>query len=73
VESLSATGTTVRLQARTAPTRQDDVARELRRRIQMQLEQRGIRLAGVHRVEFVGGRLAKPSTEPDPGHGKGPN
>jgi moderate conductance mechanosensitive channel len=73
VESLSATGTTVRLQARTAPTRQDDVARELRRRIQMQLEQRGIRLAGVHRVEFVGGRLAKPSTEPDPGQGKGPN
>src|SRR4029077_21176136 len=35
VESLAPNGTTVRLQVRTAPTRQDDVARELRRRIQI--------------------------------------
>jgi small conductance mechanosensitive channel len=37
VESLAPNGTTVRLQVRTAPTRQDDVARELRRRIQIEL------------------------------------
>jgi len=62
VESLSPAGATVRVQARTAPTRQDDVARELRRRIQIQLQQRGIHLAGVHRVEFVGAGPAKPAT-----------
>jgi small conductance mechanosensitive channel len=54
VESLVPTGATLRMQARTAPTRQDDVARELRRRIQMTLEQRGIALGGVQRVQMVG-------------------
>jgi moderate conductance mechanosensitive channel len=65
VEALSPAGTTVRVLARTAPTRQDDVARELRRRIQLQLEQRGIRLAGVHRVEFIGKGPA-PAAAPEP-------
>jgi len=54
VESLSANGVTVRLQVRTAPTRQDDVARELRRRIQMELTSRGIQLGGVQRLQLVG-------------------
>jgi small-conductance mechanosensitive channel len=35
-------GPTVRLQVRTAPTRQDEVCRELRRRIQMELQRQGI-------------------------------
>jgi len=35
-------GTTLRLQVRTAPTRQDEVCRELRRRIQMELQRQGI-------------------------------
>jgi small conductance mechanosensitive channel len=34
--------TTLRLQVRTAPTRQDEVCRELRRRIQLQLQRQGI-------------------------------
>lgn len=54
VESLAPAGTTLRLQVRTAPNRQDDVARELRRRIQTTLEARGIRLGGVQRVQLVG-------------------
>ena len=53
VESLAPNGTTVRLQVRTAPTRQDDVARELRRRIQIELGARGIQLGGLQRMQLV--------------------
>jgi small-conductance mechanosensitive channel len=53
VESLAPNGTTVRLQVRTAPTRQDDVARELRRRIQIDLAGRGIQLGGLQRMQLV--------------------
>jgi small conductance mechanosensitive channel len=55
VEALSANGTTLRLQARTAPNRQDDVARELRRRIQIAFSKRGVELGGVQRMQFLGG------------------
>jgi len=54
VESLASSGTTVRVQVRTAPTRQDDVARELRRRIQIELAGRGIQLGGLQRMQLVG-------------------
>lgn len=54
VEALSPNGVAVRLQVRTAPTRQDDVARELRRRIQMELAGRGIQLGGLQRMQLVG-------------------
>ena len=54
VESLVPAGATLRLQARTAPNRQDDVARELRRRIHNTFAARGIRLDGVQRVQLVG-------------------
>jgi moderate conductance mechanosensitive channel len=53
VESLAPNGTIVRLQVRTAPTRQDDVARELRRRIQIELTARGIQLGGLQRMQFI--------------------
>ena len=53
VESLALSGTTIRLQVRTAPTRQDDVARELRRRIQIELAGRGIQLGGLQRMQLV--------------------
>lgn len=53
VESLSATGMTLRLQVRTMPTRQDDVARELRRRIQTEFATRGIALGGVQRMQMI--------------------
>jgi moderate conductance mechanosensitive channel len=54
VESLGAAGATLRLQLRTAPGRQDDAARELRRRIQLRFEQEHIRWGSVQRVEVVG-------------------
>ncbi len=53
VESLAANGTTLRLQARTAPNRQDDVAREIRRRIQIAFSKRGIELGGVQRMQLL--------------------
>jgi len=61
VESLSANGTSVRLQVRTAATRQDDVARELRRRVQMELAERGIQVGGVQRMQLV---VTEPEARP---------
>ena len=54
VDSLGPAGATLRLQLRTVPGRQDDAARELRRRIQNRFEQEHIRWGGVQRVEIVG-------------------
>ena len=45
VQEYDHTGTTIRLQVRTVPTRQDEVCRELRRRIQMELQRQGIAVA----------------------------
>jgi len=45
VQDYDHNGTTVRLQVRTVPTRQDEVCRELRRRIQMELQRQGIAVA----------------------------
>lgn len=54
VDSFGPAGATLRLQLRTVPGRQDDAARELRRRIQNRFEQDHIRWGGVQRVEIVG-------------------
>lgn len=54
VEELARSGTTLRVQVRTAPNRQYDVARELRRRIASRFEQEQIPLSRVQRVELVG-------------------
>ncbi len=54
VESLGPTGATLRLQLRTIPGRQDDAARELRRRIQSGFERERIRWGGVTRIELAG-------------------
>ena len=56
IESLALTGTTLRLQFRSAPTRNDDVARELRRRILLEAERAGVSLSGSHRVTLVGAK-----------------
>ena len=53
VQALERSATLVRLQARTAPTRQDEVARELRRRIHLELQRRGIPLSSVQRIELT--------------------
>jgi small-conductance mechanosensitive channel len=54
IEKFGPAGATLRLQLRTVPGRQDDAARELRRRIQNRFEQDRIRWGGVQRVEIVG-------------------
>jgi small conductance mechanosensitive channel len=54
IEALTLAGCSLRLQVRTAPNRQDDVARELRRRIRTRFEQEGISHSPVQRVELVG-------------------
>jgi len=55
IESFGPTGVTLRMQLRTIPGRQDDAARELRRRIQNRFDQEQIRWSGVQRVEVIGG------------------
>src|SRR5580693_1248529 len=57
VQSIDRTASIVRLQVRTAPTRQDEVARELRRRIQLEFQKQGIPLASVQRFQFSGATL----------------
>ncbi|SRR5712692_2835662 len=42
VQGFDQTGATLRLQVRTAPTRQDEVCRELRRRIHIEFQRQGI-------------------------------
>jgi hypothetical protein len=42
------------MQVRTAPTRQDEVARELRRRIQVEFQKQGIPVSSVQRIELAG-------------------
>jgi len=54
IERFEPASATIRLQLRTVPGRQDDAARELRRRIQNRFEQDHIRWGGVQRVEIVG-------------------
>ena len=52
VDAISPEGAKLVVQVRTAPNRQDDVARELRRRIWEQFDREGIRSTNVHRVEM---------------------
>ncbi len=54
IESFGASGVVLRMQLRTIPGRQDDAARELRRRIQNRFDQEEIRWNGVQRVEIIG-------------------
>ena len=54
LQNFDRSASTVRLQVRTAPTRQDEVARELRRRIQAELQKQGIPVSSVQRIELTG-------------------
>jgi small conductance mechanosensitive channel len=53
VQAYDRAATVVRMQVRTSPTRQDEVTRELRRRIQMEFQKQGIPLASVLRFELT--------------------
>jgi small-conductance mechanosensitive channel len=53
LQALDGSASIIRLQVRTAPSRQDDIARELRRRIQLEFQRQGIAVTNVQRVELV--------------------
>lgn len=53
LQDFDRTASKIRLQVRTAPTRQDEVARELRRRIQAELLRQGIPVSSVQRIELT--------------------
>lgn len=54
VQDFNRTASTIRLQVRTVPTRQDEVTRELRRRIQAEFLNQGIPVSSVQRIELTG-------------------
>jgi small-conductance mechanosensitive channel len=63
VQSFDRSASTVRLQVRTAPTRQDEVSRELRRRIHIEFQRQGLPLSSVQRFELAS---ASPSPQETP-------
>ena len=68
LQSFDRTASTVRLQVRTAPTRQDEVARELRRRIQVEFQRLGIPLTSVQRFELASvSHASQEPAQPDTG------
>jgi len=67
VQAFDRSSSTVRLQVRTAPTRQDEVSRELRRRIQIEFQRQGIPLSSVQRFELAGASPS-PQETPKPEH-----
>jgi small conductance mechanosensitive channel len=66
LQSFDQDSSIVRLQVRTAPLRHDDVARELRRRIQLQFQRQGIALSNVRRIELVRPSGSPPADSPAP-------
>ena len=66
LQSFDQASSTVRLQVRTAPSRQDDVARELRRRIQLEFQRRDLPVGGVQRVEYSPAPVLQGDAVPPP-------
>jgi len=60
VHAYDQNASVVRLQVRTAPTRQDEGSRELRRRIQLEFQRQGIPVSSVQRVELAAASAAAP-------------
>jgi moderate conductance mechanosensitive channel len=66
VQNFDRSSSTVRLQVRTTPTRQEEVARELRRRIQVEFQKQGIPISSVHRIELAGvSHSSQEATQPE--------
>lgn len=53
IQAYGRSGSTLRLQVRTVPTRQDEVCRELRRRIQIEFQRQSIALSSIQGLEPV--------------------
>jgi moderate conductance mechanosensitive channel len=51
IQEYGPSGSTLRLQVRTAPTRQEEVSRELRRRIQIEFQRQSIALPSVQGID----------------------
>jgi moderate conductance mechanosensitive channel len=66
LQSYDQSASTIRLQVRTAPSRQDDVARELRRRIQLEFQRQSIPLSSVQRLELVSSATSQEFVPPSP-------
>jgi moderate conductance mechanosensitive channel len=66
LQSYDQSASTIRLQVRTAPSRQDDVARELRRRIQLEFQRQSIPLSSVQRLELVSNTTSQEFVPPAP-------
>ena len=54
VQNFDRNATTVRLQIRTLPNHQDEISRELRRRIHVEFQRQGIPVSIVQRLELAG-------------------
>jgi small-conductance mechanosensitive channel len=67
VQAFDRSALIVRLQVRTTPTRQDEVSRELRRRIQIEFQRQGLPLSNVQRIELAG-TSPSPQETPKPEH-----
>ncbi len=69
VQAFDRNGCTIRLQVRTAPTRQDEVARELRRRIQIEFQKQAIVMSDVQRLVWspAPGQPGESGPAPTPG------
>jgi small conductance mechanosensitive channel len=68
VQAFDRSVATVRIQVRTAPTRQDEVSRELRRRIQIEFQRQGLPLSSPQRIELASAapspqEISKPAAE----------
>lgn len=71
LQSYDLSASTVRMQVRTTPSRQEDVSRELRRRIQLEFQRQGIPLSNVQRVELMGSSGTPPAKSPGKSSGPG--
>jgi len=61
VQNFDRNATTVRLQVRTLPNHQDEISRELRRRIHVEFRKQGIPVSVVQRLELSGPPVAAPT------------
>jgi small conductance mechanosensitive channel len=66
VQSYDRKASVVRVQVRTLPLRQEEISRELRRRIQLAFQKENIPLSGVLRVELANSQAKDAASGPPP-------
>ena len=64
VQAYDRNASVVRLQMKTLPMRQEEIARELRRRIQLEFQKQGIPVASVQRLEMTSTQAAGDASIP---------